>query len=267
MLSSRKIRTLYLYFSFTWRWKQTDQRHVERHHAAWHTFSMLASNRAAVQMSTIWYTVCAVCPLTVVQSFLFYLPVQGEDRCLQCWCTAPPLRWTSGSLELYGDSATETSYSTHIVKTGFWRYNLQFKQRASFTSITAQGTPWHPHIINNAVLAFWSSSSCSLSSLSRSSMSLCLKYLMKLRDAWRPFWMEKQAASSLNTQSWTQHRSKKAARDRSLFLCAEPQSDDSHCACVEVSSLNSGKTLLLTHEQTILTQRWCPPSWSRQGLH
>uniref|UniRef100_A0A3B4V374 Serine palmitoyltransferase long chain base subunit 1 n=1 Tax=Seriola dumerili TaxID=41447 RepID=A0A3B4V374_SERDU len=36
-------------------------------------------------------------------------------------------------------------------------------------------------------LTFWSSSSCSLSSLSRSSMSLCLKYLIKLRDAWRPF--------------------------------------------------------------------------------
>lgn len=50
------------------------------------------------------------------------------------------------------------------------------------------------------VLTFWSSSSCSLSSLSRSSMSLCLKYLMKLREAWRPFCIEKQAASSLNTK-------------------------------------------------------------------
>src|SRR4029434_1804727 len=28
-------------------------------------------------------------------------------------------------------------------------------------------------------------------------MSLCLKYLMKLREAWSPFLMEKQAASSL----------------------------------------------------------------------
>ncbi len=62
--------------------------------------------------------------------------------------------------------------------------------------------------LNNPVLTFWSSSSCSLSSLSRSSMSLCLKYLMKLRDAWRPFWMAKQAASSLKTQSRTQHKIK-----------------------------------------------------------
>lgn len=90
--------------------------------------------------------------------------------------------------------------------------------------MTAQGTLWHRHIINNSVLTFWSSSSCSLSSLSRSSMSLCLKYLIKLRDAWRPFWMEKQAASSLNTQPWTQHKSKRAAHDRQMFLCAQPLS-------------------------------------------
>lgn len=70
-------------------------------------------------------------------------------------------------------------------------------QWATFASIQTQREISRPKAPE---LTFWSSSSCSLSSLSRSSMLLCLKYLMKLRDAWRPFWMEKQAASSLNIQ-------------------------------------------------------------------
>lgn len=66
------------------------------------------------------------------------------------------------------------------------------------------------------IFTLWSSSSCSFSSLSRSSMSLCLKYLIRLRDACRPFWMEKQAASSLHTRWRTKHQQMKA-RDGELF--------------------------------------------------
>lgn len=55
----------------------------------------------------------------------------------------------------------------------------------------------HQWQLVKSLLTFWSSISCSFRRRSRSSISLCLKYLMKLREAWRPFWMEKHAASSL----------------------------------------------------------------------
>lgn len=68
--------------------------------------------------------------------------------------------------------------------------------------ICPQGTIFPPTVCMYSIRmalspTFWSSSSCSFSSRSRSSISLCLKYLMKLREACRPFWIAKHAASSL----------------------------------------------------------------------